>query len=123
MIKTLLIVGIGSFIGGTLRYAISMLLKGFCGQQFPWGTLAVNLTGCFVFGIVFALFSKHGATTHPWCLMLTTGLCGGFTTFSAFAHESMLMLQYGHLNAFFAYVATSVVAGIALMALGYMIIK
>ena len=123
MIKTLFIVGAGSFVGGALRYAISLLMRNICGQGFPWGTLAVNLIGCFVFGVVFALFGKYAATSHPWCLLLTTGFCGGFTTFSTFANESMQMLQSGSMGAFVGYVATSVVAGIALVALGYIIVK
>lgn len=123
MIKSLLIVGAGSFVGGALRYAISMQMRSICGQGFPWATLTVNLVGCFFFGGVIALFGRHGDTAHPWCMLLTTGLCGGFTTFSAFAHESMQMLQCGQYVALFAYVATSIVVGIALMGMGYMIIK
>ena len=123
MIKSVLIVGIGSFIGGTLRYLISTLFKQYCTQGFPWGTLLVNLMGCFIFGAIFALFSKYSSTSHPWCLLLTTGLCGGFTTFSTFAYESVLMLQQGNLSGFISYVATSLIAGISLFALGYWIFK
>ena len=123
MIKSVLIVGIGSFIGGALRYLISTLFKQYCTQGFPWGTLLVNLMGCFIFGIIFALFSKYSSTSHLWCLLLTTGLCGGFTTFSTFAYESVLMLQQGNLSGFISYVATSLIAGISLFALGYWIFK
>ena len=123
MIKSVLIVGIGSFIGGALRYLISTLFKQFCTQGFPWGTLLVNLMGCFIFGIIFALFSKYSSTSHPWCLLLTTGLCGGFTTFSTFAYESVLMLQQENLSGFISYVSTSLIAGISLFALGYWIFK
>ena len=123
MIKSILIVGIGSFIGGALRYTLSTLMKNACGAGFPWGTLTVNLLGCLVFGILFALFGKYSSTSHPWCLLLTTGLCGGFTTFSTFANESMQMLQNGNIGSFAAYVATSVIAGLALVALGYWLIK
>ena len=123
MIKSVLIVGIGSFIGGALRYLISTLFKQFCTQGFPWGTLLVNLMGCFIFGAIFALFSKYSSTSHPWCLLLTTGLCGGFTTFSTFAYESVLMLQQGNLSGFISYVATSLIMGISLFALGYRIFK
>jgi CrcB protein len=123
MIKSVLIVGIGSFIGGALRYLISTLFKQYCTQGFPWGTLLVNLMGCFIFGIIFALFSKYSSTSHPWCLLLTTGLCGGFTTFSTFAYESVLMLQQGNLSGFISYVATSLIMGISLFALGYWIFK
>ena len=123
MIKSVLIVGIGSFIGGALRYLISTLFKQYCTQGFPWGTLLVNLMGCFIFGAIFALFSKYSSTSHPWCLLLTTGLCGGFTTFSTFAYESVLMLQQENLSGFISYVATSLIAGISLFALGYWIFK
>lgn len=62
MLKSLLIVGTGSFIGGAMRYLLSTYIKNMYGQTFPWGTLVVNLLGCFVFGIIFALFSKHNST-------------------------------------------------------------
>lgn len=123
MIKSLLIVGIGSFFGGALRYGISTWMKNFCTSGFPWGTWTVNLLGCFVFGVLFALFSKHGTLSHPWCLLLTTGLCGGFTTFSTFANESMQMFQNSNIGGFIGYVATSVIGGIALIGLGYWTVK
>ena len=123
MLKSVLIVGIGSFVGGSLRYIISLIMKDLCKQGFPWGTLAVNLVGCFLIGVVFALFSRFSSTSHPGCLLLTTGLCGGFTTFSTFANESLQMLQNGQWGGFLADVAISVVAGISLTALGYWVVK
>ena len=119
MIKSLLIVGTGSFIGGAMRYLLSTLMKSACGQGFPWGTLMVNLLGCFLFGMLFAVFGKSNATDNTLYLLLTTGVCGGFTTFSTFANESVQMLQQGNTWGFVGYVATSVVAGLALIALGY----
>ena len=123
MIKSLLIVGTGSFIGGAMRYLLSTLMKNVCGQGFPWGTLMVNLLGCFLFGVVFAVFGKSSATDNTLYLLLTTGVCGGFTTFSTFANESVQMLQQGNTWGFVGYVATSVVAGLALIALGYGVAK
>ena len=119
MIKSLLIVGTGSFIGGAMRYLLSTLMKNVCGQGFPWGTLMVNLLGCFLFGMLFAVFGKSNATDNTLYLLLTPGICGGFTTFSTFANESVQMLQQGNTWGFVGYVATSVVAGLALIALGY----
>lgn len=123
MLKSLLIVGTGSFIGGAMRYLLSTYIKNMYGQTFPWGTLVVNLLGCFVFGIIFALFSKHNSANNTFCLLLTTGICGGFTTFSTFANESVQMIQNGNIGEFIGYMATSVIVGIALIALGYWIVK
>ena len=123
MLKSLLLVGIGSFCGGALRYYISTLMKNLCNQGFPWGTLLVNLTGCLFMGVVLGLFGKMGTQQSSWCLMLTAGFCGGFTTFSTFANESVQMLQHGNTSGFIGYVATSVVAGFALIALGYWMVK
>ena len=123
MIKSLLIVGTGSFIGGAMRYLLSTLMKSACGQGFPWGTLMVNLLGCFLFGMLFAVFGKSSATDNTLYLLLTTGICGGFTTFSTFANESVQMLQQGNTWGFVGYVATSIVAGLALIALGYGVAK
>lgn len=123
MLKSVLLVGAGSFVGGALRYMISLLMKGTCGASFPWATLAVNLAGCLLIGVVYALFSRYASTSHALCLLLTTGFCGGFTTFSAFANEGVVMLQSGNTGVFFIYVLTSVVAGIALAALGYLTVR
>jgi CrcB protein len=123
MIKSMMIVGIGSFLGGALRYVISMTMKNLCGAGFPWGTLSVNLLGCLIFGLLFALFNKYGTTSHPCCLLLTTGICGGFTTFSTFANESMQMIQNGNIGGFIGYVLASVIGGLSLIGLGYWIIK
>ena len=123
MIKSLCLVGLGSFVGGALRYLISTWMKNACSQSFPWGTLMVNLVGCFLIGVIFALFSRFCSTSHPWCLLLTTGLCGGFTTFSTFANESLQMLQNGQWGGFITYISISVIAGICLTALGYWVGK
>lgn len=123
MIKSLFIVGIGSFFGGATRYYISTIARNYCSQGFPWGTLAVNLLGCFIVGVLFALSHKSGTTHGPWCLLLTTGFCGGFTTFSTFANESILMLQEGNIIGFTSYIAASVILGVALVGLGYWIVN
>ena len=119
MIRSMFVVGVGSFIGGALRYYLSTLIKGCCNGSFPWGTLTVNLVGCLIFGVLFALFQRWDAGHSGWCLLLTTGLCGGFTTYSTFANESVQMLQTGNITGFATYIATSLLLGIACIALGY----
>ncbi len=123
MLKNLLIVGIGSFLGGMLRYLISLLMKNCCGQGFPWATLLVNLLGCFVIGLVFGLFGKYNNINNLWCLLLTTGVCGGFTTFSTFANEGLQLLLGGSVWSFVLYVSASVIFGFALVALAYWIVR
>lgn len=123
MFKNLLIVGIGSFFGGVLRYLISLLMKNCCGQGFPWATLLVNLLGCFLIGLVFGLFSKYSNINNIWCLLLTTGFCGGFTTFSTFANEGLQMLSSGNVWSFIFYVSASVILGVALVAFAYWIVR
>lgn len=123
MLKAILLVGSGSFVGGALRYLVSLAMKGGGNGTFPWGTLVVNLAGCFLIGLLYGLFSRFSSTESNWCLLLTTGVCGGFTTFSTFANESLKMLQAGNMWAFIGYVSVSVFVGIALVALGFTIVK
>ena len=123
MIKSILFVGIGSFFGGALRYAVSLMMKNITANAFPWATLSVNLIGCFLLGLTFAIFGKYSSVNSTTCLMLATGFCGGFTTFSTFANESLQMLQCGNVIGFVAYILSSIVLGIALVALGYYIFR
>ena len=121
IIKNIFIVGLGSFVGGAARYVVSLTMKSI-GKSFPWATLAVNLFGCFLIGLLWGVFSKNATEGSNWALFLTVGLCGGFTTFSTFSKEALLMLQSGNMWGFVGYVAISVVIGIALVALGYGIV-
>lgn len=122
LIKSILAVGAGSFLGGAGRYLVSLAMKG-VSKGFPWATLAVNLAGCFLIGLLWGLFSKNGSDSSNWALFLTVGLCGGFTTFSTFSKEALVMLQEGNIWGFSGYVAISVIAGIALVALGYYLMR
>ncbi len=124
MLKSILFVGIGSFAGGVLRYIISYLMKNVSSYQtFPWATLIANLLGCFLIGIIFSIFSKYSNINNTLYLLLATGFCGGFTTFSTFANESLQMIQSGNILGFVSYTLTSIILGIILVWLGYIIVK
>ena len=122
IIKSIFAVGAGSFLGGAARYLVSLAMKGLS-KGFPWATLAVNLVGCFLIGLLWGVFSKNGTEGSNWALFLTVGLCVGFTTFSTFSKEALVMLQGGNVWGFAGYVAISLVAGIALVALGYFLVR
>ena len=122
IIKNILAVGAGSFVGGAARYLVSLGMKGI-GKGFPWATLAVNLVGCLMIGLLWGLLSRNAAENTSWGLFLTVGLCGGFTTFSTFSKEALAMLQTGQMWGFASDIAISVLAGIALVALGYYIAR
>ena len=122
LLKTIMAVGAGSFLGGAGRYLVSLAMKS-VNKGFPWATLTVNLVGCFLMGLLWSVFSKNGAECSNWALFLIVGLCGGFTTFSTFSKEALVMLQTGNVWGFAGYVAISVIAGIALVALGYYLLR
>ena len=124
IIRNILAVGAGSFIGGVARYLISLAMKGI-GKDvpFPWATLVVNLAGCLMIGLLWGILTRNATETTTWGLFLTVGLCGGFTTFSTFSKEALTMLQTGQILAFATYIAISVIAGITLVALGYYIAR
>ena len=118
IIRNTIFIGCGSFIGGAARYLISVAMKTMS-KDFPWGTLAVNLVGCFVIGLLWGFFSKNSSESSSWALFMTVGICGGFTTFSTFSKEAFMMLQAGNYMGMLAYVGISVLVGIALVAAGY----
>ncbi len=122
IVKNIVAVGAGSFIGGSARYLVSLMMKS-VGKGFPWATLIVNLAGCFLIGLLWGVFSRSSSEGSSWALFLTVGLCGGFTTFSTFSKEALMMLQSGNIWLFAGYVALSVVAGVALVATGYYLLR
>lgn len=95
MIKDVLLVGIGSFVGGSLRMVISKYIQLAVVGSFPLGTMVVNVLGCFLIGIFSSLSSDNGGVSPAVRLMLTTGFCGGFTTFSTFMNEHATLLKGG----------------------------
>ena len=122
IIKNTLFIGCGSFLGGAARYLVSIAMKT-VGKGFPWGTLAVNFVGCLVIGLLWGFFSKNSSESSSWALFMIVGICGGFTTFSTFSKEALMMLQAGNFISLLAYVTISVIAGIALVAAGYYLVR
>lgn len=98
----------GGGAGSIVRYAISLLLNG---HGWPWGTLAVNVIGSFLIGLV-GSFAGRGVISEEMRLFLAVGLCGGFTTFSTFSNECVAMLRNGDWIIAAVYIAVSVAAGI-----------
>jgi len=117
-----LIIGIGSFIGGTSRYLLSTLIQTKTASPFPLHTLTINLIGCFLIGLVFGFFDK-GQISEEWKLFLATGILGGFTTFSAFSMETLTLFRQGYIGYALLYIFASVFLGLLLTYLAYMLLK
>ena len=112
MIKNLLLVGLGGGLGSMARYMCQKWLNTGIAPHFPWGTFAVNLSGCFVIGVLWGISFKSFETNEYWKLLLMVGLCGGFTTFSAFTLEGIGLLRENRAAAFFLYAGGSVILGL-----------
>lgn len=123
MDRNIILVGVGGFLGSVFRYLVTILLARQFTTSFPLGTLTVNIVGCFLIGILFALSEKGNLLTPEWRIFLTTGFCGGFTTFSTFSYESIRLLQDGELLYLSLNVALSVIVGFAATYLGMFVIK
>ncbi|HLO82402.1 MAG TPA: fluoride efflux transporter CrcB [Chitinophagaceae bacterium] len=123
MIKDILLVGAGSAIGGILRLLVGKGIMQFFQYPFPLGTFLVNITGSFVIGLLYALFGKSGNLTPAALLFMATGVCGGFTTFSAFSYENLLLLKNGNYIMAGVYIASSLILGLLAVFAGYVVGK
>jgi fluoride exporter len=123
MWKTIAYIAVGSVIGGVSRFLLQQFIQRKAGSVFPYGTLLVNLLGCFIIGIVVGLAGKGSLMSAQTRIFWATGICGGFTTFSSFINESHSMLQDGEFLNTFTYIAVSIVAGLLATALGILLIK
>jgi fluoride exporter len=106
MLKNFLLVGLGSSIGGMLRYLISLIFKS---KDFPYQTIFVNVVGSFVIGIVFAVAAKQTQSSEQIKLFFATGICGGFTTFSAFSIENMQLIKSGNYFVSLTYIVATII--------------
>ncbi len=99
MFFSILLVALGGALGSVARYLCSLGLSRWLGETFPWGTLCVNVVGSFVIGFYFILTAPNGRllVSSDWRIFVTVGICGGFTTFSSFSLQTLLLLRDGEL--------------------------
>ena len=113
------IVGVGGFIGSVLRYLVSGWAQGLSKSlDFPYGTLAVNLIGCFVIGFLGQLAEARGIFTSETRLLVFIGLLGGFTTFSSFGNDTLNLARSGQMFNALGNVAVNIIFGLLLVWLG-----
>jgi CrcB protein len=121
MIKQLILVGLGGGIGSMMRFLVSRIP--FAQSSFPWATFVVNIAGCLLIGVLIGLSVKHQFLDANMKLLLVTGFCGGFTTFSAFSAENVHLYQAGNYCMLALYILLSVIIGLAAVLLGLALSK
>ena len=122
MLKSILLVGTGGFAGSALRYVISRFLDTSTTSGFPFGTFIVNILGSFLIGIIIASALSNNLDQSTK-LLLATGFCGGFTTFSSFSYEFFSLLQNEHTGYAFLYAGASFGLGLLFVWLGFILGK
>jgi CrcB protein len=120
-----LLVFLGAGIGGALRHGVNIGCARMCGAAFPWGTLTVNVVGSFLMGVIAAwlAFKAGEGWSQSLRLFLATGILGGFTTFSAFSLDAVMIWERGQAGLAVAYVGASVVLSIASLLAGLALIR
>ena len=123
MIKALLIIGCGGFIGSVCRYLLQQYFNQNFSAEYPWGTLTANLVGCFFIGLIFGYALHKTNVPYEFVWFFATGFCGAFTTFSTFSYESLHLLKHGKAFVALAYLSISVIAGLVLTWTGMYLAK
>lgn len=120
--KFILLVGAGGFVGSVARYLLSDAVQSRLLTSFPFGTMTVNLLGCFIIGVIYAL-SETANLAPEYRILIATGFCGGFTTFSSFSFESLTLLQDNQYLYAVLYAGFSLVLGLLAAFLGVILIR
>jgi fluoride exporter len=118
-----LIVFLGGGLGAALRHGVNMAAARLLGTAFPYGTLAINILGSLAMGLIAEFFALKSGLPQHWRLFLTTGILGGFTTFSAFSLEAALLYERGEVAGAAIYVVASVVLAISALFAGMAIVR
>jgi fluoride exporter len=118
-----LLVFIGGGLGTMLRHAINMICARWFGTAFPYGTFLINISGSVVMGLIAGYLAFKGDAAQPWRWFLMTGILGGYTTFSAFSLDSMLLYERGEIGLAAFYVVGSVVIAIAGLVAGLALMR
>jgi CrcB protein len=118
-----LIVFLGGGIGAAMRHGINIAVARMLGTAFPYGTLLINISGSFIMGLVAAYFAFKGDASQHWRLILTTGILGGYTTFSAFSLDVALLYERGEVGLAALYVVASVAVSIAGLFAGLALVR
>lgn len=120
MIKNLLYIGVGGFAGSIARYLLSRLTSHMQWMSVPLGTLLVNITGSFLIGLLIGISEKSPVLTVELRMLLMVGLCGGFTTFSTFTGENLMLMRNGQFLSLFLYTGMSILLGFTAVYFGYL---
>ncbi len=121
--KQIILVGIGGGVGSILRYLVQLVTNKYYGNSFPLGTFTVNMIGCLLIGLVLGYFTKNQNIPADWSLLLITGFCGGFTTFSTFSAENLTLIQSGNYFTAIAYILGSLLLGVLAVFAGFWLVK
>lgn len=118
-----MVVFAGAGLGGALRHGVNQMTAHLFGFEFPYGTLAVNVIGSLVMGLLVEYLAFKGGLSQELRLLLTTGLLGGFTTFSTFSLDTIVLWERGQGGVAMAYVALSIVLSVGALLAGLMIVR
>jgi CrcB protein len=119
MIRNLLFIGLGGFVGSVARYLVSRLNIYFDFYSLPIVTLLVNVLGSFLIGLLTGIADKSAILTVEWRMFLMVGLCGGFTTFSTFSSENLMLLHNGQYLSIILYTGLSIFLGFTAVFFGF----